>query len=300
MFKYLMIMLLTACTSALHPQVSGNVEYERSKSNYSDYSASTGSSHENIYLSDTTILITASVLMNMKADEFVAVWAVKEESKTISDCITKLDKRIASFIQAMKTLGVTEKDIDVDFISEHPIYDYTVRDKYAEETLEGFEVQKNISVRFSERKLFDQLVILASQNEMYDLVKVDYHVKSNLEIRDQLFEESVKIINKKKDKYTQKLNVRLKSNSQIYAENYGIYFPSDRYNSYLAFEAANLKLSTSYSSKTETWIKEKRKSKTYYYQPLTVEGYDFVVNPLIIEPAVQYTLTLKVKYEMIR
>jgi uncharacterized protein YggE len=300
MMKYFLLLYLAATTSAF-TQVSGNVEFEKSNDNYSYSSRSSSSaSYDKMYLSDTTILIPASVIMNVKADEFVAVWAVKEESKTISQCITKIDNRISSFILGMKKSGVTEPDIDVDFISEHPIYDYALSGNVAEERLEGFEVQKNVSVRFKNRKLFDSLVVTASQNEIYDLVKVDYYVKNSVELRDQLFEEAVKIINRKKDKYTQKLNVKVKPNAQVYAEDYEIFFPSERYHSYPAFESANLKQTNSWGSKNETWIKEKRKSKTFFYNGLTLEGFDAVINPLIIEPVVQFTIRLSMRYEMAR
>ena len=81
MIKYFILLLLSPMS--IFSQVSGNVEFERSKSDY-NYEASSGaSSYEKVYLSDTTVLIASSVLMNVKADEFVAVWAIKEESKTI-------------------------------------------------------------------------------------------------------------------------------------------------------------------------------------------------------------------------
>lgn len=301
MKKYVAALCLF-CSSSIFSQVSGNIEYEKSYSDYSRTSTSKTytSSQDRTYLSDTTILIPAAVIINTKADQFVAVWAVKEETKTISGCIERIDKRIGSFMQSLTAQGIRESDVDVDFISQRPIFDYAVSGNVAEEKLEGFEVQKNISIRFDKRKLFDSLVVLASRNDIYDLVKVDYYVSKSDEIRNQLFEEAVKIIHRKKDLYTQKLNVKLKPNAQIYAENYEIYFPSEMYNSYQAFESAAIKQRTGYSSKADTWIKEKRKSKTFFYNGMTIEGFDTVINPLILEPMVQFTLSLKVKYELVR
>ncbi len=296
------IALCLLCATPVFSQVSGNIEYEKSYTDYSRSSSSKtySSSNDKIYLSDTTILIPAAVIINTKADQFVAVWAVKEETRTISGCIEKIDKRIGSFLRGLTAQGIGESDVDVDFISQRPIYDYAVSGNIAEEKLEGFEVQKNVSIRFGQRKLFDTLVVLASRNDIFDLVKVDYYVNKSEEIRNQLFEEAVKIIHRKKDLYAQKLNVKLKSNAQVYEENYEIGFPSEMYNSYQAFESAAIKQRTGYSSKADTWIKEKRKSKTFFYNGMTIEGYDMVINSLIIEPMVQFTLTLKVKYELVR
>lgn len=302
MQKYLFGLIFIGIT-ALHAQVSGNVEYEKGYADYSHSSSSKSSStsYDRIYLSDTTLLIPAAVLINVKADQYVAVWAVKEESKTISQCVSRLDTRINAFMQNLKKMNIPDSDLFIDFISEHPIYDYALTGNVAEEKLEGFEVQKNVTVRFDRRSLFDTLAVLASQNEIYDLVKVDYYVNSSTELRSRLFEEAVKIIHRKKDLYAQKLNVKLKTNAQVYTEDYEIYFPSEMYNSYLAYEGGNIKKSAYYSSsKTDSWIKEKRKSKTFFYNGLSVEGFDLVINPMIIEPAVQFTLKMSVRYELVR
>jgi len=41
-----------------------------------------------------------------------------------------------------------------------------------------------------------------------------------------------------------------------------------------------------------------RKSRTFFFNALDADGFDQVVNPVVIEPVVQFTLYLKVKYEM--
>lgn len=41
-----------------------------------------------------------------------------------------------------------------------------------------------------------------------------------------------------------------------------------------------------------------RLSRTFYYNGLVGDGFDTVVNPVITQPVIQYTLYLKVKYEV--
>ena len=50
--------------------------------------------------SETTMFIDASVLMNVKADEFVATFGVAEEAETIEGCQAKMDATIAAFTEA--------------------------------------------------------------------------------------------------------------------------------------------------------------------------------------------------------
>ena len=43
-------------------------------------------------------------------------------------------------------------------------------------------------------------------------------------------------------------------------------------------------------------VQSARKSRTFFYHGLDANGFDRVVNPTVMEPPVQFTLYLKVKY----
>ena len=45
-------------------------------------------------------------------------------------------------------------------------------------------------------------------------------------------------------------------------------------------------------------VKNARKSRTFFFNALDADGFDTVINPVVIEPVVQFTLYLKVKYEI--
>jgi hypothetical protein len=63
------------------------------------------------------------------------------------------------------------------------------------------------------------------------------------------------------------------------------------YNSYTAFESGNV--DTRYR---DAQVIEKRKASTFYFNPLHTGEFDAIINPLGVEPVVQLTLYLKVKY----
>ena len=46
-------------------------------------------------------------------------------------------------------------------------------------------------------------------------------------------------------------------------------------------------------------IQQARKSRSFYFDPLDGNGFDEVLNPVIIEPVVQFTLYLKLKFEVV-
>jgi hypothetical protein len=67
------------------------------------------------------------------------------------------------------------------------------------------------------------------------------------------------------------------------------------YAGYTAFESENL--SNNYYGQKYATINA-RKTQTAYFSGLDAGGFDKVVNPVVIEPMVQFTLYLKVKYEL--
>jgi hypothetical protein len=67
------------------------------------------------------------------------------------------------------------------------------------------------------------------------------------------------------------------------------------YDSYTAFESENI--SQNYDEAKYT-VQRARKSRTFFFNPLNADGFDAVINPIVIEPVVQFTLYLRVKYEV--
>ena len=46
-------------------------------------------------------------------------------------------------------------------------------------------------------------------------------------------------------------------------------------------------------------MEQERKARTFYFNALDGNGFDKVINPVVLEPVVQFTLYLKVKYEVV-
>jgi hypothetical protein len=61
--------------------------------------------------------------------------------------------------------------------------------------------------------------------------------------------------------------------------------------SYIATEAEKIM-----SLRSNVDVLLARKSRTFYFNPLGADGFDAVINPIIIEPVVQFTIYVKVKY----
>lgn len=287
----ILLFLFSLCAGMVQAQQSGNAVYGQG------YGAAGGKypGKETLYLTDSTFIIEASVLQNVIADGYVATFGLAEEAPTLKECNEKIDQRIKEFINALTKLGIVKTDIFIDMTSQNKIYDYKISGDLAEEYLQGFELKKNVMVKFSHIGDLDPMVIAASGIEIYDLVKVDYIVNDLNAVHTQLFNVATDIINQKKGLYASITNARLSPTSEIYADQFYSFYPDQLYSSYQAYESGNVS-GSGYNNNYTT--KDIRKSATYYYNKINYSGFDKVINPYVTEPAVEFVLTLQMKFEI--
>lgn len=243
----------------------------------------------------TSMFVEASVLANVKADEYVAVFGVAQECATVPECNQKMDATVASFTSALKGLGVGAEDVYVDFAAQNKIYGYQVAANVAKENLVGFELKKNVSVHYRDKSLLDKLVVAASRSQIYDLIKVDYVVRDTAAVQSRLMDEAAAVVKRKAARYETLFGIRLLAPAQVYAEKPSIYYPTEMYDSYAAFESEEI--DADYYRQKYT-VQGARKSRTFFFNALDANGFDLVISPVVIEPVVQFTLYLKVKYEI--
>lgn len=242
--------------------------------------------------SPTSVFLDASVLMNVKADDMVAVFAIAEEAPTIAECGSKVDGRVRRLREVLARQGVEPKDVLVDFIVQNRVYGFDLQGDLAREKLTGYELKKNVSVRCGTRERMERCIEAASSVDVYDLVKVDYVVKEAAAIRTRLMEEAAKVIRRKSADYARLLGVVLRPGPQVLAERHAAYYPTEMYDSYVAQESEDV---TSGFNRQRLTVQSARKPRTFYYNPMDGGSFDAVVNPVVLEPVVQFTLYLKVR-----
>lgn len=289
----MMLAALALCAGVASAQESGNQIYRESgNQNYGsrDVRATPPLSGDLLLYDPKDFTpepyVEAYVLMNVKPDAFVAVFGVAQEAPTAAASNAKVDKLVADLTAAIEPFGVKRENIFVDFITQNPVYDYTVTGKTAREQLTGFQTKKTIAIKYTDRSQLERMVAAAAQLNIFDLVKVDYVVTDMGPVRERLFEEASRIVVKKQANYGRLLGVALKTRG-ISEERYSAFAPGDLYKTYTAYEAGDV----SGASR----VVDKRKSSSAYYDPLTSATFDTVVNPAGVEPTVQCTLFLKVR-----
>ena len=245
----------------------------------------------------TTSFIEANVLLNEKAAEYVVTFGLVAEGKTVEECSQRMENTVKEIRDGLRKLAVADQDVFVDYITQTKIYGYEITENLAEEKLVGFELKKNLSIHYTDHSQLDRFVGVAAKSGVHDLIKVDYLLKDLPAIQDRLMDEAAKVIKRKAARYESLLGTKVRPSPQIYAERYATYFPSKQYDSYTAFGAEGIASGGEPNRQTHT-IKSARKTRTFYFNGLDANGFDAVINPVILEPVVQVTLYLKVKYEI--
>lgn len=292
------LLVIFASAVVCFAQASGNIGYSQNGGNAKaeqNERNKRAQAQTEVPPTANSMFIEASVLMNVKADEFVATFGVSQECATIAECNQKMDTTVGGYSAELKQLGVNNDDIFVDFAAQNKIYGYEIAGGIAKEKLVGFELKKNITIHYKDKALLDKLVIAASRSKIFDLIKVDYIVKDTGVVHNRLMEEAARVIKQKEARYEKLLGIRFQSPAQVYAEKPSIYYPTEMYDSYTAYESEEI--NSNYYREKYT-VQGARKSRTFFFNALNADGFDYVINPVVIEPLVQFTLYLKVKYDI--
>lgn len=310
-------LLLTTCCQLVFSQMAGNATYNQSADNYkqsvesfapkgkSDYDyqqtknyytpTSTASAWIN---KDSVFELSVNALMNVKASSYVVLLGVSQAASTIDSCQQMINERINNFIAQLTKSAVKKEDIFVDFVSQVPVFEYSVEKKVFSkkynEVPSGFELKKNIHIAYKKNETLDEIVTLAAKSEIYDIIKVDYVVANISAVYDSLRDASIKLLNEKTEDY-KKVGIKFNPKFQVMGEDVQSIYPIERYRSYTAYNNSSLQ-ALKKSGVSSSSISYQPKQATLYYDKLPYNNYDIVINPNVIEPVAQFTYNLKVRY----
>lgn len=273
-------------------QLSGNHVY---KDRYQQARTELGYTAKAVTVKDSLLFVSASVLLNAKADSLLITFGASEEAKTVKEANTAVNKRLASFKAALKELGISESDAYTDFITQTKIYDYTVAGTNATQYIKGFEIKKNLIVRIVASTPFDKLVELASESEIYDVVKVDYVSSTVQKIYAGMMAAAANVIKQKKETYLQLAPVELLPLPKISYEKFFAVYPATQYKQYEAFESSDV---TADHTNARLIKKIERKAKTFYYDKIDQAQFDLVVNNASPVVGIQYVLEVQLQYDL--
>ena len=285
--------VLFAFPALCHAQVSGNVGYAqnggkaRAVQNERNKRVLT---KEEMPPTGTSTFVEANVLMNVRADEYVAVFGVLQEGETVAECSRKMDATIKHSATSSRTLGIADDARFVDFIAQNKIYGFEVTGEIAREKLVGFELKKNVSIHYKDPSLLDKIVLAASPLADLRSDQGRLHRLGSRSNPGQAHGGS------QPDHQAQGQPIREATGHQAPAASAGLRgkirdpLPTEMYDSYTAFESEHVGIP---ANRERLATQTARKSRTFYFNGLDADGFDAVINPVVIEPVVQFTLYLE-------
>ncbi len=307
MKKILVISLFSLFSCSLFAQHKGNASRGSGNVNYSagnnNYNYNTNTNHrvpQNVQpvatLSNGRVVdFDVSVLSNQKADSYVAIFNLTQMGKTVEETNQLLTDRYNGFSEELQSVGVPKSDIYLDMVTFVPLYEYETEKKVFTKTHnevpKGFEMQQNVHIKYSNAALMAKIMAVAAKYEIYDLVKVDYAVDNQEAVLVEMREKAVNHTVKQIELYIDKLGVDLENGYRVVAEDKKVVFPTERYSSYNAFSNVSLDSGTPEKGK----VVDMYKPKTMYYDKVNYNEFDIVINPNIIEPAVQFMYNFKIR-----
>ena len=290
--KILIIIFNLVTLFSLTAQVGGNQVYQNKTQNYSRSGIATNS----IYSTDSTLIVTSKVLLNKPADFYTITIGVNSIAKTVVKANQVTNTKIENVIEKIKKIGINKRNIYVDFIAETKMYDHSVTDREINEYFDGFSIKKNLIIKTPDLSDISQIIDYCSEEEIYDIIKVDY-INENLEkINTQMFNEALKISKAKTKRFVDNSSIILTDNYRIVSESFKIYYPKNLYKQYN--EAFETSLVNNYYNSNFT-RKKIRKEKTYYYDGIEGElGVDKIIDKISPGIGIQYVFELVVTYDL--
>jgi predicted secreted protein len=264
-------------------QVSGNINY-RNQVQYSDnnISIATPVVNENI--------ITVKGLANVKAEQYVAIFSITQIGESAEEVNELMDKRINTSLAQIKLNKTVETYVDM--ISFVPVYQYNVEKKmFSKKTYNevpaGFELKKNLHIKFTNPSQLNDFISILSKNEIHDLVRVDYFSNTIESIRKELMNKAKLALQEKVKNFETILGESFTTATKNISDGYRTALPTEMYKSYEAYNSSSLALNKM------TNVNQVNKATTSYYQPILDKEFDFVINPVIHEPVIQVMYEIK-------
>ncbi|MBL7980966.1 MAG: SIMPL domain-containing protein [Flavobacteriales bacterium] len=282
------LILLPALALALtaRPQAMGNLMYESNSRIFFQQAEQPVKAS----LQGNMLVLEVNAMMNMKADSYLAIFHITQLGQTAEEADSLMNTRINAVMRRVKEQGVKADDFFTDMLSFVPVYELETTRKFFSKTYQeipaGFEIQKNIHIKFRDARVLDKLVTACAKEEIYDLVKVDFFVKDQSACYDTLRMFATKLLQQKLANF-EKLGLKVTESHRIAAEKNGAYFPLDRYTTYKSRVQSSLN-----SRRKGQVVNDVRQPNTLFYNKVPYGQFDIVLHAEITEPPVQYTYNI--------
>jgi len=256
--------------------------------------------NQSSYYDGSDFLVRVHVLYNAAPSSYMAIFHLNQAGKKVQDIDSLMSKRVSKLIQQSHSIGLKKEDFYTDMIALVPIFEKEKKTfgKNYTQVPKGFEMQKNLHVRYKNAAQLDALFTLAAQCEIYDLIKVEYFYDSTEMANQMLKSKAVQVLNQKLKTYKQ-MGISLDTNFRMVQEQRHQYFPIDEYMPYQPLAVSTLEADENTDpNKTGSTTPLTTQRTTMFYNQVSTDGFDAVINPSPLTPSIQFVYNLDVRYKI--
>lgn len=252
----------------------------------------------NCYYDGNDVVYNINILYNATPSSYVAIFHINQAGKKVQELDSLMQKRVNKFISSAQSLGLKKEDFYLDMIALVPIFEKEKKNfsKTYTQVPKGFEMQKNIHVKYKNPAALDALFTLAAQSEIYDLIKVEYQFDSTENAQLLMRQKAIKVLQTRLNNAKQ-LGVQVDTCFRTFNERNYEFYPIDQYMNYKPMAVSSIddeSASTASSGLVATPVQR----TTVFYNQLPSNGFDAVINPSSLQPTIQFVYSLEMRYRL--
>ncbi|KAB2810077.1 hypothetical protein [Phaeocystidibacter luteus] len=238
---------------------------------------------------------TVKGMMNLEADSYLAIFTITQMGTTQGETEALVRAKTDSIKQALVAEGI-DVETYIDMISFVPLYEVQVTKKiFSEDTYnevpKGFELKKNLHFRYTDPEVLERLVALCAEQEIYDLVRVDYHIEDIEKKKAEMIAKAETLLMAEMNRHKRLMGVDFAEFNVQMADGFRSTYPIERYQTYTAYCSSALNVRAENGT-----VVQHDKTTSEFYMPIANKGYDFVMNASILEPVVQLEYEIVLRY----
>ncbi|XOV66615.1 MAG: hypothetical protein ACFHU9_13395 [Fluviicola sp.] len=224
-----------------------------------------------------------------KPDGYHAIFTTSFIGKSVLDVETQMNKKTDSLINAVRTLGIQPEDVLAEMTALDPIFDIGLNG--SSDKPSGYKVTENITFHVKDFNTVRYLAKKCLDFEVYDLIHVTPYVLQPDLIYDTLAAKSIEILEFKKD-LSRSIGYGAADGQAYFRKCRNVYYPNDMH---LVAQVQNSRMYMHDLSQNSN-IEYKRNLRVDSYNNLDLRSVDYVYNPHIIEPTIDFHYRIDYNY----
>jgi len=299
MKKIIILTLITIGALPSFGQAIGNAIYQKMlDAPHFENKPGDGKTHKTLY--GRTLSLESTALMNVVPDAHIVVFTMVQLGTTAQEATELLDSKINPIKSKLSAIGIQMEDIVLDMVSFVPRYEDTLGKKRFSTTYteipKGFELKKNIHIRYENHELLDRIIAICAAHEVFDIADVKYVLLNSEKNKQELRTKMLKHLSEKIAFYHQ-LNIQDSIEIKTINEELKELYPMDSYEKYTAFSSSSYEAINSKKKRVKN-LSKATKNTSLFYNPINAKYFDIVLNPNVLKPTVQYTYKITVNYAL--